>query len=108
MFGAIHACKSSWAEELAILPSGRMRSNPAADSYVCGVNRMISTRREGAPGAGSRVRGSCAPNPTAATFRDLNQPADWIACLSTRYLRTESACSCVRISARSRLLKSSV
>ena len=48
------------------------------------------------------------PKPTAATLRDRNQPAESIPCFSTRYLRTESACSWVRTSARSRSWSSSV
>src|SRR4051794_10144355 len=76
-------------------------------SQAWGVNRITSTRLAGAP-ATAPPRGTCEPNPTEATFRLLNQPDESILCRVIRYLRTESACSWVRIWARSASWPSSV
>ena len=84
-------------------PLGTGRPRPEDPTVqVWGVKRMISTRRGGSCArGGSCRRRTWVPKPTAATLRDRNQPAESIPCLSTRYLRTESACSWVRTSARS-------
>ena len=83
------------SSDILTLPSLRVGdSDFGRFRQAWGVNKMISTRRGGVLIAGgSTVRGTCVPKPTAATLRLLNQPADWIECLSTRYLRTDSACS---------------
>ena len=62
----------------------RLRSAAAAHApvpHVLGVNRMISTRRPGpleGPASGEGSRGTWVPKPTAATFRELNQPIESI------------------------------
>ena len=74
---------------------------------------MTSTRRGGGDGdeaadGSPAERGASTPKPTAATLRVLNQPIESIVCFDVRYFRTASACSWVKIRARSDSFGSSV